>query len=243
MMASYSMVKDQLLKQYPYRIELHAHTYPVSGCSRILPEEMPALLSAKGYDAVVITDHFMLHTDGTPADEALDFYLSGYEKAKEAAQKYGLRVFLGAELRFTENANEYLLFGVDREILKKCYEYLDKGVERFRKEVALPNSVFLQAHPFRNGLTRADPALLDGIETFNMHPHHNSRVAMAEKYAVEHNIAIRTVGTDLHEKDEGHEGLCALRVAAMPEDSFDIARILRSGEYIFEIAGQSIILP
>ena len=242
-MAEYRAIKDMLLKQYPYRIELHAHTYPVSGYSRISPEEMPAILSAKGYDAVVITDHFVLHTDGTPANEALDFYLSGYEKTKEAAQKYGLHVFLGAELRFEENPNDYLLFGVDREILTKCYEYLDKGVEQFRKEVPLPNSVFLQAHPFRNGLTRADPALLDCIETFNMHPHHNSRVGLAVKYAMEHHFPIQTVGTDLHEKDEGHEGICALRVAAMPEDSFDIAKILRSGEYIFEIGEQSIVLP
>lgn len=242
-MAQYSMVKDQLLKQYPYRIELHAHTYPVSGCSCILPEEMPGLLHSKGYDAVVITNHFMRHNDGTSATEALDFYLSGYEKTKEAAQKYGLRVILGAELRFTENSNDYLLFGVDREILTKCYEYLDKGVERFRREVKLPNSVFLQAHPFRNGLTRADPTLLDGIETFNMHPHHNSRVGLAVKYAVEHHFPIQTVGTDLHEKEEGHEGICALRVATMPQDSFDIATILRSGEYIFEIGEQSIVLP
>ena len=65
-MAEYRAIKDMLLKQYPYRIELHAHTYPVSGYSRISPEEMPAILSAKGYDAVVITDHFVLHTDGTP---------------------------------------------------------------------------------------------------------------------------------------------------------------------------------
>lgn len=242
-MPAYSAIKQQLLQQYPYRIELHAHTCPVSGCSHIWPEEMPALLRNKGFDAVVITNHFVFHTDGTPAEEALDFYLNDYEKAKEAANECGLRVILGAEMRFTENANDYLIFGVDREILLQCYEYLTKGVERFRKEVELPDSVFLQAHPFRDGLTRVNPELLDGIETFNMHPHHNSRVATAAKYAAEHHFPIQTVGTDLHEKAEGHEGICALRTAELPENSFDIARILRSGEYIFEIGEENIVLP
>ena len=242
-MAYYHAIKEQLLKQYPYRIELHAHTNPVSGCSCILPEEMPALLKEKGFDAVVITNHFVFHTDGTPAEEALDFYLGDYEKAKEAAQAQGIRVILGAEIRFEDHPNDYLLFGVDRKILRKCYDYLEKGVELFRKEVILPDSLFLQAHPFRDGLTRVNPQLLDGIETFNMHPHHNSHVAMAVKYAVENQISIQTVGTDLHEKTEGHEGICALRTATLPEDSFDIVKILRSGEYIFEIGEENIVLP
>ena len=51
-MAQYHAIKEQLLKQYPYRIELHAHTYPVSGCSCILPEEMPALLKEKGFQEI-----------------------------------------------------------------------------------------------------------------------------------------------------------------------------------------------
>ena len=242
-MPAYKKIKQQLLEQYPYRIELHAHTHPVSGCSCILPEEMPALLKGKGYDAVVITNHFVFHTDGTPAEEALDFYMSGYEQTKAAADQYGIRVILGAEIRFEDHPNDYLLFGVDRDILRKCYDYLQKGVELFRKEVPLPDSLFLQAHPFRDGLTRVDPALLDGIETFNMHPHHNSRVGLAVKFAVENGLTIQTVGTDLHEKDEGHEGICALRTAELPEDSFDIVRILRSGEYIFEVGEENIVLP
>ena len=36
----------------------------------------------------------------------------------------------------TENTNDYLIYGVDREILLTCYDYLTKGVECFRKEVA-----------------------------------------------------------------------------------------------------------
>ncbi|MBR4073139.1 MAG: PHP domain-containing protein, partial [Clostridia bacterium] len=122
-------IKKQLAKQYPYRIELHAHTKPVSGCSEILPEEMAEIYHKKGFDAVVITNHFVPWVVGeTPKEEVLDNYLSGYEETAKAAEKYGIKVFLGVEIRFSENNNDYLLFGVDREVLSVCYDYLHKGV-------------------------------------------------------------------------------------------------------------------
>ena len=51
-------LKETLAKEYPIRIELHAHTKPVSGCSEVLPEEMVRIYNGKGYDGVVITNHF-----------------------------------------------------------------------------------------------------------------------------------------------------------------------------------------
>lgn len=33
-------LKRELLSQYKYQIELHAHTSPASGCSQITPKEM-----------------------------------------------------------------------------------------------------------------------------------------------------------------------------------------------------------
>ena len=41
----------------------------------------------------------------------------------------------------------------------------------------------------------------------------------------------------------GDQGLCALRVKEMPRDSFDLAAVLRSGDYVFEIGGDNIVLP
>ena len=51
-------LKSKLLKQYKYRIELHAHTSPASGCSEITPKEMVDTYKSLGYDAVTITNHF-----------------------------------------------------------------------------------------------------------------------------------------------------------------------------------------
>ena len=235
-------IKEQLKQLYPYRIELHAHTKPVSPCGEMLPEQLVQAYVTAGCHAVVITNHFNLHDlKGLPKEDALDYYLSGYEDAKKAAEKENLRIFLGTEIKFTDHSNEYLIFGVDRDILSTCYDYLDKGLAAYRTEVTLPNSVFLQAHPFRDGMVRCKPELLDGIEVFNMHPHHNSRVAVAAQYASAVSFPIRTVGTDYHHAN--HEALSALRVKRMPESSFDIASILRSGDYVFEVGGDTIVLP
>ena len=42
-------MKEHIFKQYPYRIELHAHTTPASSCSNLKPEELVQLYHEKGY--------------------------------------------------------------------------------------------------------------------------------------------------------------------------------------------------
>ena len=42
-------MKEDIIKQYPYRIELHAHTSPASTCSHVKPEELVQLYHEKGY--------------------------------------------------------------------------------------------------------------------------------------------------------------------------------------------------
>jgi histidinol phosphatase-like PHP family hydrolase len=234
--------KEQLKSTYPYRIELHAHTKPVSPCSEIPPADLVQAYIDQGFHGVVITNHFNLeYLLGLPKEEALDYYLSGYEEARKAAEGTGLQVLLGTEVRFNEHPNEFMIYGVDRQILSECYDYLEKGLAAYRNDVKLPDSVLIQAHPFRDRMLRREPELMDGIEVFNMHPGHNSRVAQAARLAASIPGCIKTVGTDFHHP--GHQGLCALRVRQMPRDSFDMAAILRSGDYVFELGGDAIVLP
>lgn len=232
---------DMLRGMYPYRIELHAHTNPVSGCSEIPPEALVRMYREKGVHGIVITNHMIPSLVQKEKEDAINWYLSDYEKAREAGKELGISVFLGAELRFSENINDYLLYGADTEILKTCYDYLDRTVTDFRKEVSLPESVFLQAHPFRNGMELCPPDLLDGMECLNLHPNHNSRIGMATRYAYHRALPIKTAGTDYHHPD--HEALALLRTRQMPRDSFDIASILKSGDYIFELGDHSLWIP
>ena len=235
------IVKDHILKQYPYRIELHAHTSPASACSSLKPAELVKLYYEKGYDGVVVTNHFDPGKFALGKAEAVAAVMRDYQAAKETAKKYGMTVYLGAELRFQENMNDYLIYGVDEDLLRIFYDYIPTDVATFRREVVLPNSVFLQAHPFRSGMVLCDAELLDGMECLNLHPRHNSAVGLATQYAYQNALAIKIAGGDCH--DMGDHGLTALRCKALPEDSFQLAQILKTGDYVFEIGTGSLWIP
>ena len=53
-------LKTELTSNYKYRIELHAHTSPASGCSQVTPKDMAYTYKSLGYDAVTVTNHFIL---------------------------------------------------------------------------------------------------------------------------------------------------------------------------------------
>lgn len=228
------------IEKYQYKTELHLHTSPASGCSEIPPELAVKIYAGLGYHSIVICNHFY---DGMRFREnkqqCIDAYLADYDLAVEAGKKYGINVILGCEIRFTENTNDYLLFGIDREFFDAAYEVLDMGIEEFSKEFRDDGRLLIQAHPFRDRMTEVAPEYLDGIETFNMHLGHNSRVALASKYAKKHGL-IPTAGTDFHHP--GHEGMTALLTQTEIKTSHDIVKVLRSRDYIFEIGG-SILLP
>lgn len=235
-------IKNELLKEYKYRIELHAHTSPASSCSQITPEEMAVTYKNLGYDGVTVANHFIYEYEGLSKNEMTDRFMKDFEETEKKGKELGIKVFLAAEIRFTENDNDYLVFGVNRKILEEIYDLLPFGVENFRKTYSMPESVFIQAHPFRDGMEKVNPALLDGIEVFNMHPNHNSRVGLASVYAKEHKLPIVTAGSDFHHPNRSHEGVSAIRCKAMPENSFDIAKLLRSGDYLLEVGRSNIVI-
>jgi hypothetical protein len=236
-------LKAQLDKEYSYRIEMHAHTRPISPCSDVTAADVAEIYSKQNYDAIVLTNHYALDLcEGMDKYSAADMHMAAFEELKAECAKYGMTALLGSEVRFAENHNDYLIYGVDRNILSQVFDYFDKGLEAYRTEVKLEKSVFLQAHPFRDGNKRANPAFLDGVEVFNMHPHHNSRVGLAAKFAKENGFDIITSGTDFHHPNCNHEGVSALRTRVLPKDSFDLAEILKNGDYLLEVSGTSLIL-
>ncbi|MBR6793096.1 MAG: PHP domain-containing protein [Clostridia bacterium] len=233
-------LKNQLSEEYGYRIELHAHTSPASGCSDITPREMAEIYHALGYDGIVITNHFQYKED-RDKQEYIEHFLEDYEETKRIAEPLGLRVYLGAEIRFTENRNDYLIYGVERKMLEEIYDLLPKGIEYFRKSYAMPKSLFVQAHPMRDKMESVDPALLDGVEAYNLHPGHNSRVGRVAVWCRKNHIPLMLAGSDFHHKDRGDEGLCALRVKEMPADCFALAALLRSEDWLLELGGNLLL--
>jgi len=234
------MNKSDFRSLYPWKLELHAHTKPVSPCSEVPPEEVVQRYHAMGYDGIAITNHFnlLIWKKNHGKQEILERYYEAYLRAKAEGDRLGLRVYFGMEIRFSENANDYLIYGLDESALSDAYDCLDEGLAYFNDHGKKPGMFLAQAHPFRDGMERMDPSLLDGVEAFNMHYGHNSRVALADRFAREHHLPILG-GTDFHHP--GQEGLCAARVKELPEDSFALAKLIASQDFCLEI-GETILL-
>lgn len=243
-------IKSKLKADYKYKIETHAHTNPASPCSMASSEEVVRLYKEAGFDAVCITNHFILNLfegqsiyKNLTKEEKIDRWLKDFDEAKKYGEKYGIKVILGAELRFIENLNDYLIYGINRDDLLRIYDFLGGTLENFRKNLKLPNSVFIQAHPFRDPCKPADASLLDGVETFNCHISHNPKTTEAVRYAKENNIAIALCGSDFHGHPECKAGASALLTQKLPRDTFELAEIIKSLDYIFNLGTNSIVIP
>lgn len=228
-----------LFSQYKYKNELHAHTSPVSLCSQIPAKDMAGIYASLGYNTLSITNHFEPSALKRNKKEFLEYYINDYNIVRTEGEKLGLNVILGCEIRFTENINDYLVFGICEEDLSVMYDLLDKGIVNFYNEFKNERNVILQAHPFRDGMSLAPADSVDGVESFNMHPGHNSRLFFSSRYAAEHNM-LATCGTDFHHP--GHEGAAALLSKTEVHDSYELAALIKSRDYLFDIGG-SLVLP
>jgi len=233
-------IKEQLLETYPYRFELHAHTCPVSSCSEITAKELVRRYAALGAHGVVVTNHAIRSLIGDIGyEEWSELYLRDFFEAREQGEKQGVKVLLGMEIRFPQNNNDYLIYGIDEDFLPIAWEYMTTDLHKFYTDCHAPDRLILQAHPFRNGMEPVAPADLDGYEVFNMHPNHNSRVSVAATLHREQGGVI-IGGTDFHHP--GQEGRLFTCFREMPQDSKDLVRLLRGGDYIFTIEDK-VILP
>ena len=224
---------NEIAKEYMYKTELHAHTSPVSACADFSPEEVMATYAAAGVNSVVITNHLTPDWIGKSADE----YLDDFYRARAAGEKLGINAILGVEIRFTENNNDYLVFGVRDSDVSAMMEQLDGGIHAFYKKFKRDDNLIIQAHPFRKHIVEIDPCDVDGYETFNLHPGHNSGVGFSAKLA-RSTKKLATCGTDYHHR--GHEAMALLRTKNELSDSFDVVRAINSKDCLFDIWGNFV---
>jgi predicted metal-dependent phosphoesterase TrpH len=221
-----------------YLIEVHCHTSETSPCSAVRGAVLADIYKAKNYHAITVTDHYtkdLLNRYGEISwKEKIDNYLSGYRNAKKRGDEIGVNVLLGIELRFTDNYNDYLVFGLDEQFLYDNPEMYNLGIDKFSGFARANNLLFIQAHPFRNGMVVINHDLLDGIEVHNAHQWHNSRNHLAQCAYEEQSQKrpfVAVAGSDCHEL--GHEGRVGIFSDMLPKDGVELAALLRSGEYKF----------
>lgn len=185
-----------------YKYDLHVHSDETSPCGKVKAADVVKMYKKAGYSGIVITDHYF---DGFFEDladmswkEKVECYLEGYRNAYAEGLKSGLKVILGMELRFDENFNDYLVYGIDEQFLLEYPELYRLDLQSFRELIEGSEILIYQAHPFRSEVVAADPELLDGIEVYNGNPRHNSMNDRAAEYASEHGL-LEISGSDFHQ--------------------------------------------
>ena len=217
------------------KIELHTHTSEISQCSELPCRDLIELYKQAGYDAVVIANHFSSITENYLAAQGrYEFHKTFHDHIAEVCElgkKHGLLVLGAYELRFYENDNDYLVFGMTAEQCKNYQDIFAMGIKKFSMFARANNILLYQAHPFRNQMTVVNPEYLFGIEVKNTHPRHDSRNEIAKSWAERHGLR-GIAGSDCHLPQD--VGTSAIITDYDVKNSADLVHVLQNNLYRIE---------
>ena len=217
-----------------YLIETHCHTDESSNCGRMPRAEAVKMYHAMGYNGMMISDHLHNYTFRTlkktipdPTwEEKVEYFLKGYKAALKEAENYpGFKVYLGAELRFDKNDNDYLLFGLSEEILLSLDGIIEMRPEKGLELVKSKGCAVIQAHPFRDDCVVMEPGVCHGIEVYNGHST-ESRNDIALEWAKKFGF-IKTAGSDFH----GGIPNSGILTDTLPNDENELRDLILSGDF------------
>lgn len=186
-----------------YLYDPHTHTSETSACGYIPAAEVVDQYRRNGFTGFAVTDH--LHAEYVFRNDyehdwnrLMDHYLRGYKAAKARGDEVGVDVILGAEMRFPENDNDYLVYGIDEAWLRShpyvCYMSAQEFYDKYHDEVLI-----IQAHPYRGGNTTVFESAIHGCEIINAHPRHQNHNDLALALSRRHPEYYRLAGSDTHE--------------------------------------------
>lgn len=185
-----------------YRYDLHVHTYEGSACGRSMAADLADFYKEKGYDGIVISDHFWRGNTRVdrdlPWEEWLAEFHKGYENAKARGDEIGLTVFYAWE--YSYQGNDFLTFGLDNDWLLENPDVVRVELPDYLKLVREAGGFVIHAHPFFQApyipMIRLLPNDVDAVEVVNAPkgPFVNAR---AKEYAQAYDL-IETGGSDCH---------------------------------------------
>ena len=220
-----------------YKYELHAHTSECDRDAMLSARELVRLYKDAGYDGMVITDHYIEYfytlwfpedVKGLTHEQQVTRWLKGFRTAREEGEKIGFTVLPGAEVRFDNGPNDYLLYGLHEDFFYTVPRLNELESINALLELMPADVCVVQAHPFRDGMIVATPPSgLFGIEIFNGGTD-KLRNDFALQFANHYNLAM-TSGSDIHSAARlAKGGIQTARQIRTPED---LISVLRSGDY------------
>ncbi len=155
-----------------YKTELHCHTAEASFCADEKAAHAVEKFISHGYTTVVITNHLQHYRVGKNKEFAtyedyVDFVYDSVDLARDAAQGR-INVIAAFELNHISARNDYLVFGLTRE-MTKAYNVTQGDFSDTVDYIRSCGGVIIQAHPFRHGMTVINARNLDGYEVYNTH--------------------------------------------------------------------------
>lgn len=215
-----------------FKTETHLHLAEISPCGWLSAEEMVELYHNAGFKTLFISDHFKRssfdHLGDVPWKEKIAWFISGYEKARDAGEKYGMNIILSAELLLNENHNHYLLYGIDKDFLNECENVFEMSIEEFYGFAMSRGVTVVQAHPMRDGSNIPKPEAVDAFEVHNSNPRHQNFddevIKIAEKYGLP-----MTAGSDSHRKED--VALTGIATEYEIKTAEDYINALKSGNF------------
>lgn len=151
-----------------------------------------------GYSTITITDHYneKLLINRSPSD-VVEHFLEGYHNAILKGKEVGMNIILGMEIRFSNEKEDYLVYGINEKFLLKYYDICKTNIVYLRNILKKENLKFfiVQAHPGRTCCKY--PSQLDGIEVYNAMNKNKMMNDYALIYANKYDL-FKTSGTDCH---------------------------------------------
>lgn len=211
--------------------EVHLHTKESSACGRTPAREYIPFYIDRGYDGLVVTDHFTGNTSyvadrHAPWKEQVDAYCRGYEEALEEGIRRGFKVFFGIEQQFAND--ECLIYGADKQWLLNHPDAPTWSRRKWYEEIDAIGGCIVHAHPFRVRDYVKKVTLnscVHAIEVFNSGNTPQADIyglAFAQKYGYP-----MTAGTDMHEIHSNRE-LYGVVFDEPWEDIFSYVRAIRA---------------
>ena len=226
-----------------FKYETHMHTSEGSGCGGSTGAEQARAYKKRGYQGIIITDHFINGYSSCPInayfssikdrrmiwEKKMEYVVAGYKAAKAEGDRIGLDVFLGWE--FTVRGSDFLTYGLDWDFLIKHPDVDKLDVPEYSALVRACGGFIAQAHPYRKAAYieyqfPVAPELLDAVEVYNASDTSESN-NQALKFAIDNNLPFQA-GSDSHRAKLRFSSGIELKTRA--ESIFDIINAIKARE-------------